>query len=117
MADAKIHIQRHYKNDIQHHIRQHVQLAQEFASWVVAHPDFELASPAPLNLVCFRHRAGDQMNQQIMDRINQDGEAYLTHTKLDDRLTLRLSIGQTNTQARHVEHVWQLIQDQAENLE
>lgn len=102
---------------LQHHIRQHVQLAQEFASWVDAHPDFELASPAPLNLICFRHRAGDMANQQIMDRINQGGEAYLTHTKLDDRITLRLSVGQTNTQARHVEHVRQLIQDQAENLD
>lgn len=108
---------RHYGvQGLQHHIRQHVQLAQEFASWVDAHPDFELASPAPLNLVCFRHRAGDSANQQIMDRINQGGQAYLTHTKLDDLITLRLSVGQTNTQARHVEHVWQLIQDQAEML-
>ena len=43
--------------------------------------------------------------------------AILRRTKLDDRITLRLSVGQTNTQARHVEHVWQLIQEQAENLE
>ncbi len=26
--------------------------------------DFELAAPAPLNLVCFRHRGGDAVNQQ-----------------------------------------------------
>ena len=77
-------------------------------------PRFELASPAPLNLVCFRHLAGDEANQQIMEQINQDGEAYLTHTKLDDRFTLRLCVGQTNTEAKHVHKVWKLIKDQAE---
>lgn len=105
---------RHYGVEgLQHLIRQHINLAQQFASWIAEHPDFELASPAPLNLVCFRHLAGDDANQQIMDRINQGGEAYLTHTKLDDRVTLRLCVGQTNTTARHVEKVWQLIKEQA----
>ena len=108
---------RHYGVEgLQHHIRQHINLAQQFAGWIAEHPDFELASPAPLNLVCFRHLAGDDANQQIMDRINQGGEAYLTHTKLDDRVTLRLCVGQTNTTARHVEKVWQLIKDQAGQL-
>ena len=45
---------------------------------------------------------------------NQDGKAYLTHTRLDDRFTLRLCIGQTNTKAEHVTKVWKLIKDQAE---
>jgi len=108
---------RHYGVEgLQHHIRQHINLAQQFAGWIAEHPDFELASPTPLNLVCFRHLAGDDANQQIMDRINQGGEAYLTHTRLDDRLTLRLCVGQTNTQARHVEQVWQLIKEQAGQL-
>jgi aromatic-L-amino-acid decarboxylase len=108
---------RHYGIEgLQHHVRRHVELAQEFASWIEEDPDFEIASPAPLNLVCFRHLAGDQANQQIMDCINQAGEAYLTHTRLDDRFTLRLCVGQTHTEARHVEHVWQLIKDQAAQL-
>jgi aromatic-L-amino-acid decarboxylase len=93
-----------------------VQLAQRFAGWVTEHPDFELASPVPLNLVCFRHKAGDEANRQIMERINQGGDAYLTHTSLDERLTLRLCVGQTSTEARHVENAWQLIQEQAEML-
>jgi aromatic-L-amino-acid decarboxylase len=108
---------RHYGVEgLQHHIRQHVKLAQEFAGWVEEDPRFELASPAPLNLVCFRHLAGDEANQQIMEQINQDGEAYLTQTKLDDRFTLRLCIGQTNTEAEHVSKVWNLIMDQAEQF-
>jgi aromatic-L-amino-acid decarboxylase len=108
---------RHYGVEgLQQLVRQHVDLAQQFAGWVSDHPHFELASPAPLNLVCFRHTAGDEVTAQIMKRINQSGQAYLTHTKLDERFTLRLSVGQTHTEARHVENVWQLIQDQAAQI-
>jgi len=71
----------------------------------------------PLNLVCFRHKRGDDVNQVLMDRLNRSGNLYLTHTKLNDRLTLRLCVGQTNTQARHVERAWKRIQEEAEHLE
>jgi len=99
---------RHYGVEgLQHHIREHVRLAQQFADWVRNDDRFELAAPAPLNLVCFRHKSGDAANQTIMDRVNRSGDLYLTHTKLNGKLTLRLCVGQTNTQARHVEKAWQ----------
>ena len=101
---------RHYGIEgLQHHIREHVRLAREFASWVKADKRFELAAPAPLNLVTFRHVGGDAASQKILDAINLSGKAYLTHTKLDGKLTLRMSIGQTHTQRRHVEKAWQMI--------
>lgn len=106
---------RHYGiAGLQHHVREHVRLAQEFASWVHASESFDVVTPAPLNLVCFRHRAGDAVNQQIMDRLNRSGELYLTHTKLDGKLTLRLVVGQTNTRAGHVAAAWARIQAAAE---
>ncbi len=109
---------RHYGvQGLQHHIRHHVALAQEFASWVRQADCFELAAPAPLNLVCFRHTGGDAINQNLMDHLNQSGEIYLTHTKLDDRLTLRMSIGQTHTELRHVSRAWKLIRQTAQDLE
>ena len=37
------------------------------------------------------------MNQTLMDRLNRSGDLYLTHTRLDGRMTLRLCVGQTNT--------------------
>ena len=102
---------RHYGIEgLQHHIRRHIELAQEFASWVKADSRFELAAPAPLNLVCFRHKGGDEVNQRIMDRLNRSGALYLTHTKLKDRFTLRMCIGQTGTERRHVQRAWNLIQ-------
>jgi aromatic-L-amino-acid decarboxylase len=106
---------RHYGVEgLQHHIRQHVQLAQQFAEWVRSDNRFELAAAAPLNLVCFRHKGGDAANQRIMDRLNRSGDLFLTHAKLNGKLTLRLCVGQTNTQARHVEKAWRRIREEAE---
>ena len=108
---------RHYGVEgLQYHIRRHVELAQQFAGWIKNHPDFELAAPAPLNLVCFRHKGGDAANQAIMDRLNQSGDLYLTHTKLNGKLVLRLCVGQTNTQERNVKRAWERIQEEAARL-
>ena len=102
---------RHYGVEgLQHHIREHVSLAQQFTRWVTASADFEIAAPAPLNLVCFRHRGGDEINRHILERLNRSGDIYLTHTMLNGKFTLRLCIGQTQTAARHVERAWNLIQ-------
>ena len=106
---------RHYGVEgLRYHIRRHVELAQQFAEWVSKDDRFELAAPVPLNLVCFRHKGGDEVNQRLMDRLNRSGDLYLTHTRLDDRITLRLCVGQTNTMARHVERAWKRIQEEAE---
>src|SRR6185369_2004897 len=98
---------RHYGVEgLQFHIRRHVQLAQEFASWVAADRDFEIAAPHPLNLICFRHKGGDAVNQRMMEKLNAGGELYLTHTKLNGKFTLRLCVGQSQTQRQHVEKAW-----------
>jgi aromatic-L-amino-acid decarboxylase len=108
---------RHYGIEgLQHHIREHVRLAQQFAAWVGDDHRFELAAPVRLNLVCFRLRSGDQANQQLMDRLNGSGDLYLTHTKLDGKHTLRFCVGQTNTQERHVERAWQRVQQETEKF-
>jgi len=108
---------RHYGVEgLRHHIRRHVEMAQKFASWVREDARFELAAPAPLNLVCFRHRGGDDVNQALLDRLNRSGDLYLTHTRVHDRFTLRLCVGQTYTELRHVERAWQRIQEEAGRL-
>ena len=108
---------RHYGIEgLQFHIREHVRLAREFASWIGEDDGFELAAPVPLNLVCFRLKSGDDANQKLMDALNSSGDLYLTHTKLNGKLTLRLAIGQTNTTERHVRSAWKRIREQASRL-
>ena len=104
---------RHYGvAGLQHHVREHVRLAQQFAGWVAADPAFELAAPAPLNLVCFRLRqGGDEANRVLLERLNASGKLYLTHTVLDGKYTLRLSIGGTLTEERHVVAAWRTIRE------
>lgn len=101
---------RHYGVDgLRAFVGEHLRLARLFASWIDADDDFDLAAPVPVNLVCFRHMGGDNVNQRIMERVNQSGEIYLTHTRLNGELTLRMSIGQTHTEERHVRNAWSLI--------
>ena len=110
-------------------IREHCRLAQEFASWVAAATDWELLAPVPLSLVCFRacpdHDAPDEaarnarwnvLNEAIMHGVNATGKALLSHTKLNDKLTLRLSIGNIRTTEKHVRQVWELLNEQLRKL-
>ncbi len=108
---------RHYGvAGLQYHIRRHVELARELSGWIEASQDFDLAAPAPLNLVCFAHRAGDDFNRRLLERLNLSGKLYLTHTVLNGRYILRLCVGQSHTDARHVRDAWEFIQQTAAEL-
>ena len=94
-------------------LREHCRLANLFASWVDASADFEMMAPVPFALVCFRACPNgvtdlDALNEQIMNAINVSGEAYLSHTKLNGRFTLRLSVGSIRVEERHLKKVWDL---------
>jgi aromatic-L-amino-acid decarboxylase len=105
---------RHYgAQGLRRHIRRHVAWAARLATQVTAHPDFELAAPNPLSLVCFRHRGGEAVNRGILDALNASGRLYLTHTKVDGLYTLRLAIGGAQTEWRHVEGAWLAIVEEA----
>jgi len=97
-------------------IREHCRLASLFASWVEESADWELLAPHPLALVCFRacpkgHGDLDALNEAIMHGVNSSGQALLSHTRLNDKLTLRLSIGNIRTTEKHVRDVWELMNE------
>jgi aromatic-L-amino-acid/L-tryptophan decarboxylase len=108
---------RHYgARGLRAHIRRHVALADELAAWVDADPRFERVAPAPLGLVCLRHRAGDAVNEAILERANASGRIFITHTRLDGRYTLRIAVGGTRTERRHVEEAWRVIGEVADEV-
>jgi aromatic-L-amino-acid decarboxylase len=94
---------------LRQHIRGHVALAQEFASWVATDARFELLAPHPLALVTFALRAGDDAGRQLLETINSSGQAYLTHTVVNGRFAIRLAIGSVLTERRHVQATWQAL--------
>ena len=63
----------------------------------------------PWSLVCFRARAGDDATAEIMSRVNDGGRAFITHTRVDGRLVLRVSVGAPTVAERHVDALWDLI--------
>ena len=85
-----------------HH--RHISMAREFAEWVDAEPAFERLAPRPFSVVCFRARpegiegeALDDFNMELLEHINASGEVFLSHTKLDDGVALRVAIGNLGT--------------------
>ncbi|MDY0297530.1 MAG: aminotransferase class I/II-fold pyridoxal phosphate-dependent enzyme [Acidobacteriota bacterium] len=98
-------------------VASHIRWAGEIADDIRREADFELMAPTPLATVCFRyHPQGvddaeklDQINQRLMDALNTSGKLFLTHTKLNGKMTLRLVVGQTRQERRHVVAAWEII--------
>jgi aromatic-L-amino-acid decarboxylase len=104
--------------DIRERIAEHIRLAQEFASWVDSHPDFERLAPVPLSVVCFRwNPAGrtlspaelDAANERLIDLVNQNGDVFLSNTRLREGVALRVAIGHLRTTETHVRRAWELL--------
>jgi aromatic-L-amino-acid decarboxylase len=99
---------------IREKVRSHLQWAQELVQEIEASEEFELLAPVPFATVCFRYKPKgvsdreelNRLNQQLMETLNDSGKMYLTHTKLNGIYTLRLVIGQTYQEKRHVEQAW-----------
>jgi aromatic-L-amino-acid decarboxylase len=99
---------------LQAHVRRHVALARDFASWVAADDRFELAAPPALGLVCFRLKADDDANELLLRRLNSSGGIFVTQTRVNGAYALRMAIGGTLTEARHVRAAWQRIAAEAD---
>jgi aromatic-L-amino-acid decarboxylase len=96
---------------LQNRIREHIRLAKLFADWIEQSNDFELVVPAHLGVVCFRaipkniesENELNSFNENLLDKINKSGKIFLSHTKLNDKYILRISISGLRTLERHVE--------------
>jgi aromatic-L-amino-acid decarboxylase len=96
------------------HIRSSVALAQELAAWADADDRFDVATPHPLSLVCLRPRwAGgvdpDVATMTLLERLNDGGEVFLTHTTVAGRAVLRAAVGAPATSRADVERLWALL--------
>lgn len=102
---------------LQSHLRRHIEMAQRFSDWVDAQPFLERAAPAPFSVICFRAvppgmeqgEALDGFNRRLMEEINASGEIYLSHTRLDDGIALRVAIGNVGTDSSDLERCRKLI--------
>jgi aromatic-L-amino-acid decarboxylase len=86
--------------------REHIRLASEFAERLVEDGRFELAAPVSFSTVCFRpvppdknvdEESKETLGRRVLEAVNADGRVFLSHTVLDGRYTLRLSVGSVRT--------------------
>ncbi|MGD8439580.1 MAG: pyridoxal-dependent decarboxylase [Holophagae bacterium] len=96
---------------IRERLRSHIAMAREFGDWIDAHAYFERLAPAPFSVVCFRATDPavgdpnrlDALNLELMERVNASGEVYLSHTRLDPGIALRIAIGNLGTNGQDLE--------------
>jgi aromatic-L-amino-acid decarboxylase len=106
-------------------VRKHVALARELADEIEKTASFEVMAPVPFGLVCFRYRpsgldpsdpAADNLNRELLRRVNATRQVHLTHTELGGRYVIRMAIGQRQTERAHVAEAWELIKEAAKGL-
>jgi aromatic-L-amino-acid/L-tryptophan decarboxylase len=88
-------------------IREHVRLAQLFASLVEADPAWEVVAPHPFSTVCFRRRDGD--NDAIARAATATGELFVATTKLRGQSVIRLAIGNAQTTEADIRRAWEVL--------
>lgn len=109
---------------LQEKIRHHISLAQDLKEEMEIHAHFEVLAPVPLNTICFRFHPDhisdeaklDELNEKLLNRIQESGQLFLTHTKLDGKYTIRIILGNTNLEQEHVDKAWNLITEMASEL-
>jgi aromatic-L-amino-acid/L-tryptophan decarboxylase len=101
------------REGLQEHVRQGVRLAELFEAMVRDEPGWEVCAPRTFSLVCFRREGSDEDNLAILERVNRSGEMFITHTKLDDRVVLRLAIGNARTTEDDVHRAWKALREAA----
>lgn len=105
-------------------IRLHISLAQWLKQAIEKNPHFELMAPVTLNTVCFRLNPDKSMklqkvnrlNEELLNKLNKSGKLYLTHTKIDEKYTLRMVTAQTYVTKKHVENAWERIITTAQEI-
>lgn len=109
---------------LQEKLREHILLAKEVEKWIEYSADFEMITPRTLNLVCFRYHPStmndeeklNRINEQLLDIVNKSGKVFLSHTKLNGKYTLRMVIGQTHVERKHIEQAWKFIKTIASEM-
>jgi aromatic-L-amino-acid decarboxylase len=104
------------RSGLQERIREHVRLAGLFEDWVRADLRWEVVAPRPFSVVCFRLRGLDEDNERLLERVNETGEVFISHTRLNDRYVLRLAVGSFRTTEDDVRLAWEVLTREAERL-
>lgn len=102
-------------------IREHMRLAQLVSGWIDRDPCFERLAPVEFSTVCFRALPADggdadKLNEALLHAVNATGQIFLSHTRLHDKFTIRMAIGNIRTDESIVRRAWDLLKANLERL-
>ncbi len=108
---------------IRDRLRRDLANARWFAEQVGKTADWRVLAPVGLQTVCLRHEPpgldGDRLDRHTLawvDAINRSGAAFMSPSQLDGRWMVRVSIGVEATTRAHVEELWRLVRQTAEEM-
>jgi aromatic-L-amino-acid decarboxylase len=104
------------RSGLQQRIREHLRLAGLFEGWVLDEPGWEVTAPRHFSLVCFRRDGSDEDNERLLERVNDSGEVFLSHTRFGGRYMLRLAVGNFRTTEDDVRIAWDVLRREAASL-
>jgi len=104
------------RTGLQERLREHIRLAELFESWVRAEDGWEVTAPRLFSLVCFRRAGSDDDNERLLERVNDTGEVFLSHTRFAGRYQLRLAVGNFRTTEADVRLAWDVLRREAAAL-
>ncbi|MDE0305951.1 MAG: pyridoxal-dependent decarboxylase [Albidovulum sp.] len=101
-------------------IRNHVSWVRELQSRFDSDPEFEVLTTCPFGLFTFRlsgsDDSADEKTRQLLERVNNGGQIYLTQTTIGGRFAIRMTAGQFECTKADVEAVYPVVKEAAENL-
>lgn len=105
-------------------LREHLRLAKLFSDWIEAHPKFERMAQVNFGVVCFRFHPSEindesrlnELNEKLLNIINESGRLFISHSKIDGKYIIRVSISGLRTEEKNVKNAWILIRKEAERL-
>lgn len=109
-------IRRYGLSGLQKYIRNHIKLAKYFESLMKKDNRFEVVNDVKLGLVCFRLRASDTTNQDLLATINASGKLHMIPSMVKDKYVIRFCVTAEDAKPEDIEYAWKTISEHASKL-
>ncbi|XP_076884254.1 tyrosine decarboxylase-like [Bidens hawaiensis] len=117
----------HGASGLREFIRKQVKMAKRFERLLSTDERFEVVVPRNFATVCFRISPSmsnqscdkdhmNRLNKELLESLNRTERVYMTHAVIEGVYVIRVAIGATLIEDRHVSMLWDLVQEQLDVL-
>jgi len=109
---------------IQNRIKEHFRLAEIFKTLIENNPKFERMAPMPVTTICFRAlipncsdpETINKLNLDLIDKVNDTGKFFISHTKINGNIIIRVVISGLRVEERHIRDCYNTFVEQYKKL-